>query len=411
MVTYKQYAAALATLKRLAGGELDLTTVHALLSKATGDDKTALISALKTVGSVEDPEKLKAEHQALKIKSQKPVSKPQVKAKPLNIKTQVANVLKAFETQSGSVKSLVSSDVSAQVAVEEFLQKFIIDRARTTTGIFSDINIVPATSVKFRPAPLSLTRAQAAKAMESDGTQTFEYTQTATGTLVQPLAALSGFMGVFSASTEAISDPAINLVEFVQGQLADDFVENFAEENLFGDSSMEELGGIFTVHADADNGYAEMLKPHATRHWNTFGGMSSGTADKLGADSSAVVDNLNALISMLPAKYHADAKFYMNPETHRVIKQLKDTAGAKIFTGSVIEDFPVVLDEQMPLLADADNKIAISFGIPAEAMGLGLIDTLLNVNPYKFDGQVQYSEKSRMVNFIKSNTALVNLIC
>jgi len=62
-----------------------------------------------------------------------------------------------------------------------------------------------------------------------------------------------------------------------------------------------------------------------------------------------------------------------------------------------------VLDEDVP-----DNSIA--FGLPKEALGVGVYSTIDKVNPYLLDGLVRFTRKSRLKSWVKLNDAMVMLL-
>lgn len=415
MVTYAQYQAAQATLKRLSNGNTTLDSVYTALGTLKGDDKKSLISALKILGSVENPTELKSQHQAVKTKYKAPQIKAQEPVKTMKITYKVVSdgIKSAIVAGvSGNVKSLLSAD--AAIAVDQVLQESIVERARMETGMFSEITMIPMTSINFRPAPVALTNAQVAKIQETDGTLGYTMTATDTGALVQPISSLSGFESSFSVSREVFTDVKIDIIGHVNDAIGTEMLEQFATELAVGDNSLAELSGVMTDHLDIANGYADSLLAKSVRNFNIFGAMKSGLEGELGnGDTTAaksVVDNIKDLIAMLPAKLRSEAKFYMHSNTFNALSKMKDSSGRPLYSGKEIEGQLVVLDDTYPVLGSDDSDAVIGFGVPDKAMGLGLVDTLDNVNPFTYDGLIKYGRKSRLLNWIKDNTAMVFLL-
>lgn len=153
-------------------------------------------------------------------------------------------------------------------------------------------------------------------------------------------------------SQQALDDVAINLEQWIAGEVADEFAEQEGVAFVSGDGSNKPYG-ILTFVTGAAN---------AARH--PFGAIETvaGTGTSL-TDSDDLLD----LVYGLPSRYRTNAKFYLNDATAGVVRKLKDGDGNYLWQPmmvagqpSMIGGFPVVEVAAMPDLAA--NAVSVLFG-------------------------------------------------
>jgi len=392
---FAQYSSAVAKIKSIqtAGttpnGELFLTE----------EEQAERAKYIKAVNAV-DPAQLsemKIKHQSGKLSSKENNIGLVYKAA---IKSATENVPEV------DIKALVTTDVA--LAIDDILQLGIAERARKASGLLGQIEIVQLPSAKYRPQPVEVTVSDAEKWAENATTTV--YTVTGTSAFAQASASDSGFMGIFDATTEAVADPATDLVLFVGGSIDKTIFEGLSAELIGGDSDLGEFGGVFTDLIDSDNSYVEALKPLALRQPFIFGAVKTGSAGSLGTTTlgvaGSVLDNVKGLITYLPIAYRSqNPVFIMNDDCWSQIQFLRsqDAQAFMEITADSIDGYKVVLDEDVP-----DNSIA--FGLPKEALGVGVYSTIDKVNPYLLDGLVRFTRKSRLKSWVKLNDAMVMLL-
>ena len=328
---------------------------------------------------------LKTAHHALKAKENP----------AMFVKTKLENILRS--------KSIVlGSGDGSSLAIAEMVNGEIIARTRKSNGLLSQLNINPLASVKSYFLR-DLTDAQVARYAETDGTIGYTRTDTVSGSIMKSPLTLSSLYHKLPVTDETLNDTP-NLVEFTLGQLTAMYEEQYGKELVLGDSSFEELPGVFTDLLDSGNAYAEALKIDGVRDANTFGALISGVTDSLGTKPLEV---FNALVATLPAKLRADAIVTMNPETLKAYQSVLNSADHPIFkiTPTSFEGYPLSLDDNMPVLGDAD-KAVVAFGVADKALGMGNVDIKLQENPVQLDGATLFKHIGRVGLAVKDNLAL-----
>tara|TARA_R110001592_G_scaffold48168_6_gene151990 strand:+ start:4384 stop:5724 length:1341 start_codon:yes stop_codon:yes gene_type:complete len=405
---FGQFQAAQARIKYLITNHLTVINGEGSIDPAVVPELKALTHA---ISAAEDAglSTIKQKHFAKKL-AVKTVSK----GKKMNIKESVSITYKAAVKSATpqeaeiDVKALVGSD--GALAIDEFLQKGITERARKSSGLLGELVIEQLPSAKFRPAPVEITVAEAEKWSESNGSDRFQYTVTGTSAFAQTTPADSAYMATFDATSEAVADPATDLPTFVGNSVDKSIMEALSAELAIGDSDIAELSGAFTDMLDGDNAFLESLKPNSTRNPFIFGALASGTADSLGTKvlgiTGSVLDNIKLLITGLPIEYRKQSPvFVMNDDAWSQIQALRsqDSQAFIAITADSIDGYMVVLDEDSP-----DNTIG--FGLPAVAIGVGIYSTIEKVNPYIKDGIVRFTRKAFFKNWTKANDAMVFML-
>jgi len=311
-------------------------------------------------------------------------------SKPLNIKSKL-------DVKSGNIARYTT-------LIEDALQHSIIERARRSSGLLGQINVIDLPNASFRPAPVEVTKAETVKWKESTTLLDFTYQLNGTSALAQVVPSNSGFMANFLASDEAIADPNIDLVALVNSSIDKGIKEAQGVEIVVGDSEGDEFSGAFTDLIDVHGNYHEAFKPDAERFFGTFGAIKSGNSTFGVYDldvAENAFNNILRLINSMPVNDRADSIFIMNPDDFTQLKQARtnDSQARLMITEDTISGYPVVLDDDVP-------QYHLAFGQPDLAIGIGVYSVIDKVNPYIADGGVKTSKKVRLKNWIKDNGKL-----
>lgn len=312
-----------------------------------------------------------------------------------------------------SGKSMASADVA--VAIDQQFMTALVERARKHGGLFADVEIEVVDSVKVKPNLIKLTEAQVVEFIEQSGgsanTNGIVRSQTGIPTGIYPQVHMDEAMFKELVSREVITDPAVNLAQWLLDSAEGSFVERFSLDLIAGDSSTKkEFAGILSDRFDA----VESVKPDATRGIEFLEVVKTGVVGKMGDSdpiaANNIVFNIRKLIETLPTKHRANAKFYMHKSIWTLIKDVKATDGSTAFDtrDQKLEDFPVVLDDFYPEAQAADfaAENIMSLGDINATVKVVAHPSPLDINPWKADGGTTYEQTQRMSSWIKDNSAM-----
>lgn len=358
--------------------------------------------AIKQAALIEH--KLLARHNATKSNNSSIKTKSVAPMKTTKLTQKVTN-----DHLSG--KAMASQDI--QVAIDKQFITALVERARKQGGIFSDVEIEVVDSVKIKPNLIKLTEAQVTQYIEQTGNTDngIIRDQTGTPTAVLPVVHMDEGMFKELVSREVITDPTVNMVQWLLDSAEGSFVERFSLNFVAGESATQkEFNGIMTGYYDP----VESDKPDSLRGIEYLQAFKSGVVGSVGASNPTAdnntIDNIRGLIDTLPTKHREKAKFYMHKSVYTQLKNMKTTTGAPAFDtkGQTLEDFPVVLDDFFPEpqtdTFTAENILV--FGDINAAMKVVAHPAPLDINPYKADGGTTYEQVQRLSSWVKDNTAL-----
>lgn len=181
------------------------------------------------------------------------------------------------------------------------------------------------------------------------------------------------------ATQQMLDDAAINLESWLAGEVDDEFGRQENIAFLSGDGANKPFGLLTYVDGAAN----------AAKHpWGAIAVKTTGSA--------AAMDKSDALIDLvysLPAKYRANAKFYMNRLTQGTARKLKDGQGNYLWQPSFQQGQPATLAGEpiveLPDLPDvAANAIVALYGdmaatyLVVDRLGIRVIRDNLTNKPY-----------------------------
>lgn len=160
-----------------------------------------------------------------------------------------------------------------------------------------------------------------------------------------------------SISQSLLDDAAINVADFVLGEIAGEFNAQEGDAFLNG-SGIKKPRGLLT--------YPIEVTGDATRQFGHFQYVPSGDADSLKDDPDGL-DALRKLVYTVRAGYRANAWWLMNSTTAGILANLKDGQGRYQWSQAVapglpptLFGYPVAFDEGMPDIGA--NAYPVAFG-------------------------------------------------
>lgn len=160
-----------------------------------------------------------------------------------------------------------------------------------------------------------------------------------------------------SVSQKLIDSARINVMEWLQGKLAEKFAASFNASIISGNGAARPLGFLAVPASTAAD---------SSRAWGTLQYVVTGASGAF-VGSTAATDCLDDVIASLKPQYRKGASWVMNRSTASTLRKLKDTTGMPLWQPalaagqpSMLKGYPVIEDDYMP--AVAANSFSIAFG-------------------------------------------------
>jgi len=228
--------------------------------------------------------------------------------------------------------------------------------------------------------------------------------QTATPTLDQLSFPAMELYAMPAATTTLLEDSAVNLDQWLAGEVEQAFAEQEGAAFVAGDGNNKPKG--FLAYPTIAN---------ASWEWGKLGYVASGVAGAFPASNPS--DLLVDLIYALKAGYRQNAVFVMNRKTQSVVRKFKDANGnylwqppAQAGGRATLMTFTVVEAEDMPDIA-ADS-FAIAFGdfgrgyLVVDRAGVNVLRDPYSAKPYvlfyttkRVGGGVQDFDAIKLIKF------------